>query len=131
MSISNMYLNTALVFSLMWAVWTLELGLLATLKSYMSHHVLLVSITSLTSHALEILLSSMMSHHSILQNYWHEWELHVKTRNSLLLDPADISKLSVRMATNMMKIRVLFKFYRVKVPKFTLFQSCNKTVLFC
>jgi len=73
MSISNMYLNTALVFSLMWAVWTLELGLLATLKSYMSHHVLLVSITSLTSHALEILLSSMMSHHSILQNYWHEW----------------------------------------------------------
>jgi len=72
MSISNMYLNTALVFSLMWTVWALELGLLATLKSYVSHHVLLVSITSLASHALEILLSSMMGHHWILHNYWHE-----------------------------------------------------------
>jgi hypothetical protein len=126
-----MYLNTTLVFSLMWAVWTLELGLLATLKSYMSHHVLLVSITSLTCHALEIFLSSMMCHHSIIQNYWHEWELHIYTRNSLLPGPSDISILSVRMATNMMKIRVLFKFYRVKMPKFTLFQFCNKTVLFC
>jgi len=73
----------------------------------------------------------MMSHHSILQSYRHEWELHIYTRNSLLLDPADISKLSVRMATNMMKIRALFKFYGVKVPKFTFFQFCNKTVLFC
>lgn len=131
MSISNMYLNTALVFRLMWAVWTLELGLLATLKPYMPHHILLVSITPLTSHALEILLSSMMSHHSILQNYWHKRELHIYTRNSLLLDTTDISKLSVRMATSMMKIWVLFHFYRVKVPKFALFQFCNKTVLFC
>jgi len=126
-----MYLNTALVFSLMWAVRTVELGLLATLKPYMSHHVLLVSITSLTHHALETLLPSMMSHHSILQNYWHEWELHIYIRNSLLLHTTDISKLSVRMVTNMMKIRVLFHFYCVKVPKFTLFQICNKTVLFC
>jgi hypothetical protein len=101
MSISYMYLHTALVFSLMWAVRTLELGLLATLKPYMPYHVLLIPITSLTLHALEIILSPMMCHHSILESYWHEWKLHIYARNSLLPHHADISMLSVRLVTAM------------------------------
>jgi len=132
MPVSYMYLNTALVFSLMWAIRTLELGLFATLKSNMSHHILLVSITLPTCHTLKILLSAMMGHLPILHNYWHEWDMHINIRSSKLPCHTNTSGMSVRMLINvtagLLEIQVLFEFYCTMMVKLTSFKFCNRRV---
>lgn len=132
MPVPYVYLNTALVFRLMWAIRTLELGLLATLESNMPYHVLLVSITLSTHPAPEVLLFSMKHHIMILHSYWHEWKVHINIRGSKLSCHANTTVLSVKTLTNMsgdlLKTQIPFEFCCTKMVKFTLFQFCNRMV---
>jgi hypothetical protein len=132
MPVPDMHLNTAFVFSLMWAIRTLELRFLTTLKSNMPHHVLLVSITLATCHTLECLLSAMIHNLLTLHSYRHEWQPNISIRSSKLPCHGSTNILSVRMlitmAAGQLNIQVLFKFYCTMLLKFTFCQFCNTTV---
>jgi hypothetical protein len=132
MPVLDVYLNAALAFRLMWAIRTLELGLLATLKANMSYHILLVPITFSTNPALEVLLSSMTHHIIILHCYWHAWMTHVSIRSNKLPCHASTAVLSVKMLTNatggLPKPQVPFEFCCVKILKITLLHYCNRMV---
>lgn len=132
MPVPYVYLNTALVFCLMRAIRTLELGLLATLESNMPYHVLLVSITLSTHPALEVLLFPMKHRIMILHSYWHEWKAHINIRSSKLSCRANTTVLSVKTLTNMsgdlLKTQIPFEFCYMKTLKFTLFQFCKRMV---
>lgn len=95
------HLDAAFVFSLMWAMRTLELRFLATLKSNMPH----VSVTLATCHTPKCLLSAMI--------------YHLLTINSYSANNGSWKSISVALRYSLSECWLL------QLLKFAFFQFCN------